>query len=224
MLTTRCAVSVVVLDLAHGPQSGTCPWTFQPVLSGRFSEEKPMPDPTNVDDIKRDPKLMDAYVAYARRRAMLNEVQFYFDTDPPQKIYRDYMDPKSPEAVNIESPKITGEADKLAKSQDWRNGAWPKLIKAAKEMVAEALNPDVANGFCQSPEFKNFRKKKMGNPAKAAKLLGISDVPKLKLAMEAQVTGDQPRAKKLFGELLKQEKSKERAESIIKALQNSGFF
>jgi len=64
---------------------------------------------------------------------------------------------------------------------------------------------------------------KKADPTKAAKLLGISDTAKLKEAMEAQADGDEKTALKLLGELAKDEKSKDKADAMLKALVKSGL-
>lgn len=64
---------------------------------------------------------------------------------------------------------------------------------------------------------------KKADPAKAAKLLGISDTAKLKQAMEAQSDGDEKTALKLLGELAKDEKRKDKADAMLKALVKSGL-
>lgn len=64
---------------------------------------------------------------------------------------------------------------------------------------------------------------KKADPSKAAKVLGIKDVDKLKKAMQAQLDGDEKSALKLFAELAKEEKLKDRAEDLVKALAKAGL-
>lgn len=64
---------------------------------------------------------------------------------------------------------------------------------------------------------------KKADPSKAAKVLGIKDVDKLKKAMQAQLDGEEKTALKLFAELAKEEKLKDRAEDLVKALAKAGL-
>lgn len=64
---------------------------------------------------------------------------------------------------------------------------------------------------------------KKADPTKAAKLLGIKDVDKLKKAMQAQIDGDEKAALKLLAELAKEEKLKDKAEELVKALTKAGL-
>lgn len=183
-----------------------------------------MPDvPKSIDAVKADATMMGYYLKYAKRRLLLNEVLFYFDKGNAQAIFPKYIDPKSSTAANIDSEVISA-AQKLAQAGDWSNAAWPKLIAAGKNTVKAALNPDLTSGFGKSDEYKDYLKtQKMGSPDKAAKLLGVKDVKKLKLAMEALVTGDQATAKKLLADIMVKEVLKGRAEDLIKTLEKSNL-
>ncbi|MCL5775654.1 hypothetical protein M1105_01415 [Limibaculum sp. FT325] len=177
--------------------------------------------PRNVDEIKKNPKMMAAYLAYAKRRATLNEVMFYFDKGNAQGVWPKYLDPKAKLAVNVDG-KVTTAGGKLAAAGDWGNALWPKIIALGKTQVGDALNGDIGT-FVASNEYKEYQvKENMGDPTKAAKVLGISDVKKLKAAMEAQATGDTKTAKKLFEALAKQEKMKVKYEDMVKNLKSSG--
>jgi hypothetical protein len=182
----------------------------------------PVVQPTNIDEIKKDSKMMAAYLKYATSRHTLNEVMFYFDKGNAQGIYPKYLDEKSSSAVNVDA-NTTKPAKLLADRNDWGNAAWAAIIRNGKTEVAQALNGDIGI-FLASKDFLDYAKKeKMGDPSKAAKLLGISDLNKLKDAMEAQVVGDHDGAKKLFEALLKAEKVKDKAEDIMKALTKAGL-
>jgi hypothetical protein len=79
-------------------------------------------------------------------------------------------------------------------------------------------------GFVASPEFKDYLKKeKMGDPTKAAKLLGIKDVKKLTRAMEEAAMGNKKEAEKLLAELAKSEKLAGKAADMVKALEKAGL-
>jgi hypothetical protein len=179
-------------------------------------------DPKNIDQIKADAKMMGAYLAYAKRRAILNEVTFYFAKGNPEGLYSRYLDPKAKEAVNVDA-KVTNPAKLLAGKEDWKNPAWTKIIASGKDQVASALNGDIA-GFMKSAEYADYLKKeKMGDPTKAAKLLGIKDVKALKQGMEMMATGNESGAKKIFEKIAKDEKLKDKAEAMMKALEKAGM-
>jgi hypothetical protein len=92
-----------------------------------------------------------------------------------------------------------------------------------KSQVGDSLIDGIGS-FLASPEYKDYMvKEKMGDPTKAAKILGIKDVKKLTSAMEAQATGDTKTAKKLFEALAKQEKIKTKYDDMVKNLKSSGL-
>lgn len=64
---------------------------------------------------------------------------------------------------------------------------------------------------------------KKADPGKAAKVLGITDVDKLKKAMQAQLDGDEKTALKLLTELAKEEKRKDKAEDLVKTMIKAGL-
>ena len=89
--------------------------------------------------------------------------------------------------------------------------------------MVHAVGTDVSLGFVASPEYKDYLKKeKMGDPTKAAKLLGIKDVKKLTRAMEEAAMGNKKEAEKLLAELAKSEKLAAKAADMMKALKNPG--
>jgi hypothetical protein len=181
-----------------------------------------MAAPESLEDIKADPKMMAAYLAYSKRRYTDNEVLFYFDKGNAAGIYPKYLDPKSSKAANI-SAKVTDPAKELADKDDFGNAKWKGIIEAGKKEVASALTGDIVK-FVESPEYKSYlRKEKMGDPKKAAQILGITNVKKLTEAMEAAADGDKREAEKLLGELVKSEKLIARAADMMKALEKAGL-
>jgi hypothetical protein len=173
-------------------------------------------------DIKNDPKVMGAYLAYAKRRITLNEVLFFFDKGNAAGIYPKYLDKKSANAANVSSA-VTDPAKVLADANDFANPKWAGIIQAGKIEVGQALQADVPT-FLKSPEYKAYlRKEKMGDPSKAAKLLGIKDVKKLTAAMEEIAAGNKAVAERLFADLIKAEKMKQKAADVMKALEKSGL-
>lgn len=179
--------------------------------------------PKNVDEVKKDAKLAVAYMAYAKRRAILNEIMFYWNKGNNYKLFFEkYLGKKAKEQVNV-SGTVTDAAEKLAAIPDWEHKAWPAIVAQAKKEVGSALNGDIGQ-FSMSQEFKDvLLKEKMGDPTKAAKLLGISDPKKLKAMMEAQVVGDSKTAKKLWEEIAKKEKAKDKYEVMVKNLEKAGL-
>ena len=120
-----------------------------------------MAQPKNIEQIKAVPKVMGAYLDYAKRRAILNEVMFYFGKGNPEGIYARYLDSKSKEEVNVDAT-VSGPAKELASKGDWKNPLWKKLIENGKKQVATSLNGDIP-GFLASKEYKEYLKKeKMG--------------------------------------------------------------
>lgn len=116
---------------------------------------------------------------------------------------------------------------KLAAAKDWKNGIWDGLLKLAKADIEKMWNGDVARRFVASPEYKAWEAatapKKKADPTKAAKLLGIKDVAKLRKAMEASIDGNKATAVRLLSELAKEEKLKDKAEMIMKSLEKAGL-
>lgn len=181
-----------------------------------------MPSPETLEDIKADAKMMAAYLAYCKRRYTDNEVLFYFDKGNAAAIYPKYIDPKSSKAVNV-SAKVTDPAKELAEKDDFGNSKWKSILETGKKEVASALNGEIYK-FVESPEYKSYlRKEKMGDPKKAAQILGITNVKKLTEAMEAAAEGDKREAEKLLGELVKSEKLIARAADMMKALEKAGL-
>ncbi|MDT8346061.1 MAG: hypothetical protein RQ752_16660 [Thermohalobaculum sp.] len=179
-------------------------------------------DPKSIDEVKKTPKIMAAYLAYAKRRATLNEVMFYFDKGNAEAIWPKYLDPKAKLAVNVNA-KVTGAGGKLAGAGDWGNKLWAQVIALGKGQVGDALNGDIGT-FIASKEYKDYLiKENMGDPTKAAKVLGIKDVKKLRAALEAQAVGDTKTAKKLFDDLAKAEKMKVKYDEMVKNLKSSGI-
>jgi len=182
-----------------------------------------MPDhPQTLEAIKRDAKMMAAYLAYAKRRVTLNEVMFYLNKGNARSLYPRYIDPNAKDAVNI-GAKPMDAATALAEREDWDNKAWVAVLALAKKHVGSALSDDIP-AFCLSPEYKAYlAKTKMRDPRKAAKFLGIDDVKTLTKAMEAQVTGETALAKKLFDKLVKAEKLKVKSIVLMQQLKKAGL-
>jgi hypothetical protein len=179
--------------------------------------------PTTLDDVKKDAKMTAAYLAYAKRRQTLNEIMFAWNKGNNYELFwKKYISPGSSDEVNVSAPVITA-ARALADRSDWSNPAWGKIMKKGQSEVMSALTGDIGT-FVASAEFKAYLiKEKMGDPAKAAKILGISDPKKLRAMMEAKVMGDDKTAKRLWDEIAKKEKAIDKYETIIKNLEKSGL-
>jgi hypothetical protein len=181
-----------------------------------------MPAPETLEDIKADAKMMAAYLAYSKRLYTDNEVLFYFDKGNAAGIYPKYIDPDGQKPANIDSKTIR-LAKELADNKDFNNPKWKEIITGGKREVAKQLTGDIGN-FVSSKEYKLYlRKEKMGDPAKAAKVLGIKDVKKLTKAMEAMVDDDKQEGQKLLGELAKTEHLVAKVADMMKALEKAGL-
>lgn len=181
-----------------------------------------MPAPETLAQIKANPKMMAAYLAYSKRRYTENEVLFYFDKGNAAGVYPKYIDPKSSKAANL-SAKVVTPAKELADKDDFNNPKWKKILEDGKDEVGDALTGDIGT-FVESPEYKKYlRQEKMGDPTKAAKMLGIKDVKKLTKAMEEMADGNKPEGLKLLTELAKTEKLIAKAADMMKALEHAGL-
>src|SRR5689334_16021808 len=181
-----------------------------------------MAAPETLEDIKANSKMMAAYLSYAKRMVYETEVLFYFDKGNAAAIYPKYIDPKSSKAANIDSKTIR-LAKELADNDDFNNPKWKEIITGGKREVAKQLTGDFG-GFIGSKEYSNYlRKEKMGDPTKAAKVLGIKDVKKLTKAMEAMVDDDKQEGHRLMAELAKSEHLIAKVADMIKALEKAGF-
>ncbi|MBL4806857.1 MAG: GDP-mannose 4,6-dehydratase, partial [Rhodobacteraceae bacterium] len=128
--------------------------------------------PKKVDELRKDPKIMAAYLAHAKKSLFLNEVMFYVNKGNNYKtIYTKYLYSKSKDQVNVNG-KVYKAADQLASQADWENNAWPKIIAAGKKEVQKALDGGVF-AFTKSKFYTDvLLKSKMGDPTKAREQLG----------------------------------------------------
>jgi hypothetical protein len=183
----------------------------------------PSDQPTAFDAIKKDAKLCAALMGYMNRTYSIESFKFYYDKGNAAGIYPKYIEDKAPLQVNIKA-KTKKAADLLAKTGDFDNKAWEKIISKAKEEVQDMCRLDVFPEFYKSKEYQDYcKKEKMGDPKKAAKVLGISNIKLLTQAMEAAATGDDKEAKKLLEKLAKEEKIKSDYEAMIKALEKANL-
>jgi hypothetical protein len=175
--------------------------------------------PKNLTEVKADAKVWAAYLAFTKRNFTQNEALFYFDNGNAQGVYAKYIDPKSAKQANL-TGRVTNPAKELADADDFNNPKWKAIIKAGKDEVADNLIDALKNDFPRSPEYK---KAVMGDPKKAAKILGITDVKKLTKAMEEVVAGDKREAEKLLAELVKSEELTQKAADMLRALEKAGL-
>ncbi|MFY0309293.1 hypothetical protein ACFMBG_05270 [Leisingera sp. D0M16] len=180
-------------------------------------------EPKVVGDILKDKKMTAAYMDYCKRRYCLNEFMFTQNKGNPESLWTRYMDQKKgKEPVNITS-KTHLAAKALADKGDFKNGDWKKIIAAGKDEVVKMLNKDVM-GFTGSDEYKKYvAENGMGDPKKAAKLLGITDVKKLKDVMVNVAVDDKKTAEKLWKELAKKEKIIEDYKAMSSALKKASL-
>ena len=179
-----------------------------------------------LSGLKSDSKLLAAAIMFAKKEHTDENILFFYDKGNAEAIYPKYIDAKSKSQVNLPS-NLFQAMGKLAAAKDWKNGAWDGLLKLAKTDIERMWNGDVARRFMVSPEYKAWEistaPKKKADPTKAAKLLGIRDVAKLKKAMEASLDGNKATALRLLTELAKEEKLKDKAEVIMKSLEKAGL-
>ncbi|WP_291731081.1 hypothetical protein [Leisingera sp. F5] len=180
-------------------------------------------EPKVVGDILKDKKMTAAYMEYCKRRYCLNEFMFTQNKGNPDSLWTRYMDQKKgKEPVNITS-KTYNAAKVLAEKGDFKSGDWKKIIATGKDEVVKMLNKDVM-GFTGSDEYKKYvAENGMGDPKKAAKLLGISDVKKLKDVMVNIAVNDKKSAEKLWKDLMKKEKILQDFKTIMGNLKKAGL-
>ena len=179
-----------------------------------------------MSELKADPKLLAAALAHGKTSMSIENVLFFHDKGNAQAIYPKYISEKSATQVNLPAA-IFSPMKALADKADWKNAAWDTHIKAAKLSIEKMWNADVAPRFLASPQYKAYElakmPKKKADPAKAAKLLGIKDVAKLKKALEMRIDGNGAGAIKLLAELAKEEKMKDKTEALMKSLEKAGL-
>lgn len=180
-------------------------------------------EPKVVGDILKDTKMTAAYMDYCKRRYCLNEFMFTQNKGNPESLWTRYMDQKKgKEPVNITS-KTHLAAKALADKGDFKSGDWKKIIETGKKEVVLMLNKDLM-GFTGSDEYKKYvAENGMGDPKKAAKLLGITDVKKLKEVMVNVAVDDRKTAEKLWKELAKKEKILEDYKAISSSLKKANL-
>lgn len=180
-------------------------------------------DPKTVLDIIKDKKMTAAYLAYCKRRYCLNEFLFTQNKGNPESLWTRYMDQKKgKEPVNITS-KTHLAARALAEKGDFKNAEWKKIIATGKKEVILMLNKDVM-GFLGGDEYKKYvAENQMGDPKKAAKLLGITDAKALKDVMVNAAVGDKKTAEKLWKALMKKEKIIQDYKAVSAALKKANL-
>ncbi len=175
--------------------------------------------PFNLDDIKKNAHLFKALEKFCKREFSGESLDFYFDNSNMQKMFDTYIKPKpKDEVVNLPGDILKDLRD-LAKANDW-DGMKP-VMKKAKKNIQGLLQGDTLNRFYNgSKEYTNYLKaEKMGNPAKAAKLLGIKDADALYDIMEAVLTGEDSKARAMYKKL----ELKEKYEEMLKILEKAGL-
>lgn len=180
----------------------------------------------SLADVKSEPKLLAFVLTEAKRLHCQENVMFFFAKGNEEGLYGRYLSPKSATQINLDS-KLQGAFDKLAEAKDWKNAAWGKLLDAARNEANHMFLRDTKPKILKSKEYAAYveanRPKKTGDPAKAAKLLGIGDIAKLKKAFEYKAKGDSKNADKLMDEIAKEEKMKDKAAAIWKSLEKAGL-
>jgi len=183
-------------------------------------------DIKSLSELKGDAKLLAAAIAFAKKERNDENIMFFFDKGNAEAVYPKYISPSASTQVNLPAA-LTDAMKGLADKKDWKNSAWPKLLEASKKEIDKLWIRDCKKRFVVSDLYKQWEiataPKKKADPAKAAKLLGIKDVAKLKKAMEASIEGNKATAVRLLAELAKEEQLKDKAEAIMKSLEKAGL-
>ena len=183
----------------------------------------PAEQPMNLDQIRKNAKLSAALLEHMKKEFNDENFFFYFDKGNPEGLFNKYIKKGSKYEVNLPS-KLNKAWHLLAEKGDWKHKEWPKVVKESKTDIHKLVAKDILPRFYKGEAYGNYMKKeKMGDPKKAAKILGIKEVKLLTEAMGAHVTGDKAKTKKLFAELIKKEKMRESVEQIIKNLEKAGL-
>jgi hypothetical protein len=182
---------------------------------------KSLDDVKTVDQIKSDPKLFAAFFAHSKKSLCSENLLFYFDKGNAQGVYPKYLDKKSATQVNVDATLLNA-AQKLGEAGNWNDPAFPKVIEKAKKAVGEMIMADTWPKFIKTDAAKALYPppRKVGDPAKAAKLLGIADVARLKKAMN---TDDAKTREKLFEQIAAEEKLARKAKEVMAALEKAGL-
>jgi hypothetical protein len=178
--------------------------------------------PDDINEIRKNPKLYQALAEHMKKGQSIENLQFYFDNGNMEGVFAKWITPKDGnEVVNLPS-EILSKLREQAEAEEW--GEMKNTMKKAKERIKQLVERDVLPRFYASKEYVNYLKKeKMGDPSKAAKILGISNVKLLTRAMQAAAEGEDAEAKKLFEQLAKEEELKENYAQIVKALEKAGM-
>lgn len=180
----------------------------------------------SLADVKSDAKLLAFVLTESKRLLCQENVMFFFAKGNEEGLYGRYLSPKGAMQINMDS-KLQAAFNKLAEAKDWKNPAWPKLLESARKEADTLFMRDTKGKILKSKEYAAYlaanTPKKTGDPAKAAKLLGIGDVTKLKKAFEYRAKGDSKNADKLLDEIAKEEKMKDKAAAIWKNLEKAGL-
>ncbi|MGY8746731.1 MAG: hypothetical protein ACKVHR_01550 [Pirellulales bacterium] len=179
-------------------------------------------EPKDLLVIKKDSKLCAALIAFMTRTQSVENVMFFFNKGNAAALYPKYIADSAKTQVNLPG-KIKQLADKLSSNFD--DKAWAALLTLAKKDIKKLVEADVLPRFYKSKEYYDYAKKnKMGDPKKAAKLLGINNVKLLTEAMGQLACGNKAQGTKLLKKLIKEEKMKESADRMVEALEKSMLF
>jgi hypothetical protein len=177
----------------------------------------------SLASLKKNPKLLAAALAHAKKEHNEENLLFWFDKGNAEALWSKYIRPGSPKQVNLPAT-VVAPMKVLADAKNFKDDAWKEHIAEAKEEIEKLWNGDMAPRFKSSEAYEEATRKKVTvDPAKAAKLLGITDTDKLKKAMEAQRAGKKAAATKLLAELAEEEGLKQKADALLKALEKAGL-
>lgn len=152
--------------------------------------------PEDVLKIMAHSKLGKLFRAFVKSRMaeentnFIDEVNNSFD---PKRLYPKFISPSSSTRINVSSG-IRKQAQALAEAKDFKNKAWRKVIEQLVNEVDILLTNNYLDAFWKYKPFLEHHNKqatkKMGDPSKAAALLGIKDTKDVEAFMVAHVTGN----------------------------------
>lgn len=181
-----------------------------------------MPDqPKDLETVRRNAKLFAALQDYMERAQCAENLHFYLDHSGPETLHRKYLDQKNADESITIAASFIKDVERLA--HNFADPEWRELIRRLKANVKNTIEVGPLVDFYKSPEYVDYVKAKMGDPRKAARLLGIKNVKLLEQAMLAAALGEKADAEHLLDSLARKEHMREEADAIRKHLAEAGF-
>lgn len=168
-------------------------------------------------DLRRDKKILALAVAHAKSEMNDENLEFLFFKGDPEAIYNRFISDASPRQINLPAPVFAMFHKVVAPDK----AGCAAVVREARAAITTYINKTLMPLFVQSDVFVETVAKsgKIGNPEKAAKLLGIKNVGLLKKGAALNFAGDTKGAEKIFKQLSKEE----RLPQLLAALEESGL-